>query len=262
MPEQSVKDLTLFYLEQGTGDPLVLLHGNLSSSLWWEYTLERLDGYHIIAPDLRGRGDTAGDASTWTVPMLADDLHELLKALSITAPVHLVGHSLGSNVALEYALTYPDAVRSLCLLNPGWVAGDMPAAVSDMTRIQMMVDDKSILKQALRGIAAMHPDDENWKRIEAASLKQQDIATLHAPEALKDWQVADCLGDLAHIPTTVVRGAGDAYITTKAVCDPILENLPGSTYIEIENATHSPNIEAPDTWVRVLRDHLESVSER
>lgn len=259
MPTISVGDLKMHYLEQGNGDNVILIHGNTSSSVWWEYTLERMgDSYHFIAPDLRGRGDTQGPSANWTVEMLANDVRGLLEALGLGV-AHFVGHSLGSDVAIQYALDHKADVKSLLLLNPGWVAGDMPAEVGDPARVQAMVADKNLLKMALRGIAMMHPDDERWKRLEAASLKQADEASLRGPTALKEWVVVDRLHELAGIPTLVARGAGDQFIATKEVCMKIVENLPGAQYVEIPGATHSPNVEAPDAWVAVLRQHLESV---
>jgi pimeloyl-ACP methyl ester carboxylesterase len=259
MPTAVIGDLTMFYLEQGSGEPVVLVHGNTSSSVWWEYTLARMgDAYHFIAPDLRGRGDTVGPAADWTVEMLAVDVRGLVEHLGL-GPVHLVGHSLGANVVLQYALDHTAEVKSMALLNPGWVAGDMPDAIADPARVQMMVADKNLLKMALRGIAMLHPDDDNWKRLEAASLKQLDEASVRGPVALKEWAVVDRLPELAAIPTLIARGIGDEYLSTKAVCQSILNQLPDAEYVEIPGATHSPNVETPDVWVALLTDHLASV---
>ena len=259
MPTAAIGDLKMHYLEQGSGPPVVLIHGNTSSSVWWEYTLARMgDGYHVIAPDLRGRGDTEGPAADWTIETLADDVRGLVEHLGL-GTAHFVGHSLGSNVALQYALDHPADVKSLTLLNPGWVAGDMPAMLADMARIGAMVANKDQLRLALRGIAIHHPDDDAWKRLEAASLKQKDEASLRGPAALQAWAVADRLGELAGISTLVVRGAEDQYLSTHTVCWSILDNLPGARYLEIPGASHSPNVETPDAWTAALLDHLASV---
>lgn len=256
MPTAQVGDLKMHYLEQGRGEPVVLIHGNTSSSAWWEPTLARLGGdYHVIAPDLRGRGDTQGPSADWTVEMLADDVYGLLQQLGI-GPAHVVGHSLGANVALQLALDHPTEVKSLLLLNPGWVAGDMPAEVGDTERVRQMVENKDLMKMALRGVAMLHPVDEQWQRLEAASLKQTDEASLRGPVALAAWAVADRLPELAGIPTLVARGAQDQYLSTQAVCQQILDHLPGAGYVEIPNASHSPNVETPDVWVALLREHL------
>jgi pimeloyl-ACP methyl ester carboxylesterase len=259
MPTVAIGDLDMFYREQGRGDAVVLIHGNTASSLWWEYTLQRMGGaFHFIAPDLRGRGDTEGPAAKWTIETLSNDVRGLLEYLG-TGPAHIVGHSLGSDVALQYALDHHADVKSLTLLNPGWVAGDMPAALGDPSRIEAMIANKELLKMALRAIAIKHPDNANWKRLEAASLQQKDEASLRSPAALMTWAVADRLPALAGIPTLIVRGTDDQFISTKAVCQHILDNLPGARYIEIPGASHSANVETPDAWAAVLREHLASV---
>lgn len=256
MPTARVGDLEMHYREQGQGEPVVLIHGNTSSSAWWEPTLERLgDDYHVIAPDLRGRGDTRGPSADWTVEMLAEDVYDLVLQLGV-GPAHVVGHSLGSNVALQLALDHSTEVKSLVLLNPGWVAGDMPAELADAERIRQMVENKDLMKVALRGVAMLHPVDEQWQRLEAASLKQADEASLRGPAALAEWAVADRLPELTGIPTLVARGAQDQYLSTQAVCQKILDRMPGAGYIEIPNASHSPNVEVPDVWVALLREHL------
>jgi len=250
----------MHYLDQGSGEVVILIHGNTSSSVWWEPTLERLKDapYRFIAPDLRGRGDTDGPSGNWTVEMLAEDIYELAKSLNL-ARFHLVGHSLGSNVVLQLALDHKPDVLSLTLLNPGWVAGDMPSAVGDQARIEQMIANKDLLKAALRGVAALHPENDAWKRLEAGSLKQRDEASLRGVTALKSWVVVDRLPVLAGIPTLVARGSGDLYLSTENVAMKAVNAIPGARYEVLPNATHSPNVETPDAWVALLRHHLDRV---
>ncbi|MCS6871958.1 MAG: alpha/beta hydrolase [Anaerolineae bacterium] len=258
MPFQAVHDLKMHYLDQGDpdGTPIVFIHGNVSSSVWWQYTLDRLSGlpYRLIAPDLRGRGETEGPADSWTIETLAHDVRGLVEALGLGS-VHLVGHSLGALVAIQYALDYKPEVRSLFLLAPGWVAGDMPAEIADPARIQMMVQNKAILKAALRMTAANHPE-AGWEVLESASLRQQDAASYRTPVALKQWAVAQRLGELYGIPTTVARGVNDTIIPESVVLASA-QGIPNARYEVIEGATHSPNVEVPDTFVALLRAHLE-----
>ncbi len=259
MPTLPVKDLQMYFREQG--DPaapaVVLIHGNVSSSAWWEYTFARFQDspYRLIAPDLRGRGHTTGPDDSWTIETLADDVHQLLTALGV-GRVHLVGHSLGGTVAIQYALDHTPNVSSLYLIAPGWVKGDMPAAVGDPARIKMLVENKALLKMALRATASAHPED-GWAFFEAASLLQTDAASLRSPQALFAWNVYDRLGGLAGIPTTVSRGAGDVIVPESVVMDSV-NGIPGAKYEVFEGATHSPNIETPDAFAASLRRHLDA----
>jgi pimeloyl-ACP methyl ester carboxylesterase len=102
------------------GEPVVFVHGNASSSTFWEETMLALPPkYRGIAPDLRGYGDTEDllvDATRG-----ARDWSEDLKALSDALgdqPAHLVGWSLGAAPLLQFALDYPTLVKSLTLVNP------------------------------------------------------------------------------------------------------------------------------------------------
>ncbi len=112
-------------LEAGptSGVPVILVHGNISSSWFFQELMLKLadeGGFHVYAPDMRGYGDTQTlpvDA-TRGVRDFADDLASFVQALDL-ASFHLLGWSLGGNIALQYASEYPETVRSLALQAPG-----------------------------------------------------------------------------------------------------------------------------------------------
>ncbi|MGD8190748.1 alpha/beta hydrolase [Brevibacillus ginsengisoli] len=101
--------------------PVLLVHGNVSSNLFWDEALEQLsDGYWVIAPDLRGYGESEAKPidATRGVRDWSDDLHALVTCLQIDVPIHIIGWSLGGGVVMQYAIDYPESVASLILLNP------------------------------------------------------------------------------------------------------------------------------------------------
>jgi pimeloyl-ACP methyl ester carboxylesterase len=108
----------------GDGTPVVLLHGNQSTSRFWDQTLAALPGsFHAVAPDLRGFGHTESLPVDATGGMrdFADDLHSLLQAPELGMAgrrVHLVGWSVGGAVAMRYAIDHPEAVTSMVLVAP------------------------------------------------------------------------------------------------------------------------------------------------
>ena len=111
------------YLEAGDSakQPVLLVHGNVSSNLFWEETLEALSpSYWVLAPDLRGYGESEAKEvdATRGVSDWAEDLRALVTALRIEAQIHLVGWSLGGGVVMQYAIDYPESVASLTLINP------------------------------------------------------------------------------------------------------------------------------------------------
>ncbi|AQW56289.1 alpha/beta fold hydrolase [Stenotrophomonas sp. NPDC087984] len=102
------------------GEPVVFVHGNVSSAAFWHTTLPLLpDRYRPIAPDLRGFGgtDPLPIDATRGLRDHVDDLAALLAALGIDR-THLVGWSMGGGVGLQYLCDHPAAVRSLTLVNP------------------------------------------------------------------------------------------------------------------------------------------------
>jgi pimeloyl-ACP methyl ester carboxylesterase len=108
--------LRLHYVDWGnpTAAPLILLHGGRDHSRSWDWTAQALrDDWHIIAPDLRGHGDSewSADGSYGPLPNLYD-LAQLIHQLKL-APVTIVAHSFGGNIALRYAGVYPENVRKL-----------------------------------------------------------------------------------------------------------------------------------------------------
>ncbi|MFJ9690597.1 alpha/beta fold hydrolase [Kitasatospora sp. NPDC101183] len=107
-------------IEGRTGEPVVLVHGNVSSGAFWHPTMADLpERFRPLAPDLRGFGRTEPlpvDA-TRGLRDHSEDLLSYLRALGL-GPVHLVGWSMGGGIALQLLRDHPESVRTLTLVNP------------------------------------------------------------------------------------------------------------------------------------------------
>lgn len=111
MPYIESKDLKIYYEDIGIGGPIIFLHGAFSRGIisfssqmfFFQATAE----FRCILPDLRGHGRTISKCHQWTTPQLADDIITLMDSLDISK-AHLVGHSLGGDVALYCAVKYTD----------------------------------------------------------------------------------------------------------------------------------------------------------
>jgi pimeloyl-ACP methyl ester carboxylesterase len=113
----NVNGVRVHYLKAGTGKrPLVLIHGFGDTSHMWTPLFDEFGKeFTIIAPDMRGLGDSSRPATGYDKKTLAVDIHELVKSLGYQK-IDLVGHDIGLMVAYAYAAQYPNEVEKLALL--------------------------------------------------------------------------------------------------------------------------------------------------
>ena len=111
-----VNGVKLHYLVAGKGDPVVLLHGFAETSHMWRPLIARLSDKHtVIAPDLRGFGQSSAPEGGYTKKAMAQDIHALVKSLKYDR-IRLVGHDIGLMVAYAYAAQYPSEVDRIVLM--------------------------------------------------------------------------------------------------------------------------------------------------
>lgn len=126
--------LRLNYVDYGTaGNPLlVLVHGGRDHARNWDLVAEELRPYyHVIAPDLRGHGDSAwAEGGQYNIADYVLDLAQLLRHVD-EGPVTLVGHSLGGAICLHYAGIYPEQVARVCAIEGMGPPPDMVRALTD-----------------------------------------------------------------------------------------------------------------------------------
>lgn len=108
-------DITLHYTEQGSGTPLILLHGNGEDGSYFVHQIEYFkDRYRVIALDTRGHGQSPRGEKPFTIRQFAEDLHDFMDEKGIKK-AHILGFSDGGNIALVFALKYPERVDHLVL---------------------------------------------------------------------------------------------------------------------------------------------------
>lgn len=109
--------IRMHWLEAGEGPPVVLLHGYPQTSYAWRHQIAHLSGsYHVIAPDLRGYGDTDKPASGYDKRTMATDVVALLDHLKLKR-VALVGHDRGARVATRFAKDFADRISRLVVMD-------------------------------------------------------------------------------------------------------------------------------------------------
>jgi len=113
----NVDGVRLHYLSAGTGPPVVLLHGYAETSHMWRPLIARLANTRtVVAPDLRGAGESSTPAEGYTKTEMAQDIHALAHKLGYER-LQIVGHDIGLMVAYAYAAQYPSEVDQIALMD-------------------------------------------------------------------------------------------------------------------------------------------------
>lgn len=122
-------DISHHFIEKGSGEPLILLHGNGESCDYFSGQIDVFARYfHVYALDTRGHGQTPRGTAPFTIRQFADDLLAFMDAQVIDR-AHLLGFSDGGNIAMIFALKYPERLRRLILYGANLDArGVKPAA--------------------------------------------------------------------------------------------------------------------------------------
>jgi pimeloyl-ACP methyl ester carboxylesterase len=151
--------LKLHYVDWGNADrpPLLLVHGGRDHCRAWDSVAADLRrSFHVIAPDLRGHGDSAwAIGSTYSMIDYVLDVAALLKSLDLS-PITIIGHSLGASVSLQYAGVYPDRVTRLVAiegLGPPPGLSKPPSAAARM--LQWVREMQSLARRHPRSYASL-----------------------------------------------------------------------------------------------------------
>jgi pimeloyl-ACP methyl ester carboxylesterase len=108
-----VNDLKMYYEECGSGKPLILLHGGMSTSSMWQTHIPFFaQHFRVIAPDSRGHGRTNNPTGEFSYRMMADDVAAFVQTLGLTKPL-ICGYSDGGQIALEIGMGYPNLTAAL-----------------------------------------------------------------------------------------------------------------------------------------------------
>ena len=157
-------DIDLHDTQRGSGFPLVLLHGNGEESGYFLHQLEHFaQTYRVIAVDTRGHGQSPRGSAPFTLEQFALDLKEFLDGRGLRR-VHLLGFSDGANIALLFALRYPQCVRRLILnganLSPRGVKlyVQLPIVLGyTMVSLISKFDSKALAKREILGLMVKEP---------------------------------------------------------------------------------------------------------
>jgi pimeloyl-ACP methyl ester carboxylesterase len=163
MSHADVNGVSLYYEEQGNGEPLVLLHGGLGAGAGFEAIMPTLcAGRRVITVDLQAHGGTADVDRPLRPEIMAGDIAALIEHLGLPR-ADVMGYSLGGFVALRTAIQHPQRVRRLVLVSIGFRRdGSHPEVVEAMDRFAPEMADMLAQSPLYERYARLAPRVEDW----------------------------------------------------------------------------------------------------
>lgn len=262
--------------------PLIVLHGGPGSAHNYMLDLSRLaeSGRQVVFYDQSGCGQSTGpeDMEAYTFDLFMEELDNLRAQLSLDT-VHILGHSWGGMLAIEYLLGNPRGVRSVTLASS---MISMPLFIKELARLrkQLPKDVQQTLrkheqqgttndqeyKDAYDAYHARHirriPDKPPYadagenKKGEQIYHSLWGVNEAYPNGTLGSWDRIKDLGVIS-VPTLVTSGAYDELTPLQA--QTTQNAIPGAKRVEFEFSAHLPHMEEPSAYVGVIRSFLESV---
>lgn len=247
----------LHYLDQGAGEVVVLLHGLGSSGRDWENQIPEFSRhYRVIAPDLRGSGQSDKPRGPYTVADYAQDVWALLDRLEIER-ANLVGLSMGGATAFEMAAQAPERSLKLVVVNCG------PAFPVNSWRALFEVGMRLAIVRLL-GMQRMAAvvGDRLFPRPDQAELKAEFVRRYAANDkrhylwslrSLPGWSVVDRLSQIS-CPALMVAAEHD--YTPVAVKQQAVDAMPNARLAVVPGSRHGTPIDSAEAFNRLVLEFL------
>lgn len=254
-----VNGTRLYHEVAGVGEPLVLIHGFGSNTGGWDDQFHIFaTRYRVIRYDLRGFGKSAlpmGESYSH-----AEDLKALLVHLGV-GRAHLLGRSMGGDVALEFALTYPESTGAL-ILQDSTLSGHRWSSefFTSLKVVRQRAAEAGV--EGARELWGAHPlFAPARERSELAARLKQSLLEYSGwhwvnrdPMRVSDVLTAQRLGEV-RVPTLVVVGERDL-LDFKAIADALAVRIPGARKVVLPGVGHLANMEDPQRFNDVVLEFL------
>jgi pimeloyl-ACP methyl ester carboxylesterase len=233
---------TLWVTRAGAGRPVVLLHGLSASSRWWSKNVDALAAEHLVAAvDLTGFGHSTGFFGLpATIPSFGEVTALLARWLeTFDEPVHLIGHSMGGQIAIRLTAERPDLVRSLMLVNSAGIP----------FRFDPLAHLRPLPKPPFGGPRIAQVLLPDFLRAGPTSVAVASARVLHGD--MRAWMRE------IRVPTLLVWGANDPLVPLR-YGEAMAREIPDARLIVIERAAHVAMWDAPDEFNQIALDWLRS----
>jgi pimeloyl-ACP methyl ester carboxylesterase len=232
--------------------PIILIHGAGGTHLNWPPQIRRLDGQPVLAVDLPGHGKSEG-VSRQDIAEYAADLAAFLDALKIRAAV-LVGHSMGSAIALSLTIAQPSRTLGLCILGGGARLRVAPALLQNAA-------DPSAFSASVQWVIenSYSPQaDPRLKELDALRMAETRPPVLYGDFLACDGFNASAGLPHIHVPTLILVGEQDK-MTPPRLSRALNEQIPRSRLISLPDTGHMLMLERPEIVAQTLSDFARSI---
>jgi pimeloyl-ACP methyl ester carboxylesterase len=253
MPTKQVNGITLYYVEHGSGYPVVFTHGySASTRMWAPQTQPLSQRYRFITWDIRGHGqtDSPADQAQYSEALAVEDERELLQQLGVEQAV-IGGLSLGGYLSLAFALSHPEMVRALILCDTG------PGYRNPQAREQWNeTAERRARAFEERGLEALGRSPEVQASTQVHRSADGLARAARGILAQFNSRVIDGLPSIS-VPTLVIVGENDTPFLNGS--DYMANKIPGARKVVIPDAGHSSNIDQPTAFNEAVLIFLAEV---
>lgn len=235
--------------------PMLLIHGAGGSHLHWAPDIRRLNGFRVIALDLPGHGKSDG-IGRQTIQDYVDAVQDFMDEMDLP-PVVIVGHSMGSAIAMQMTLDAPDRVLALVMVSGGSRLRVNPSIMENAANpATFPLAVKTINEWAFGSDA-----DPRLRELAANRMEKETRPTvLHGDFlACNDFNATERLAEIKK-PTLIICGSDDKMTPFKHSLA-LHGAIPGSDLVEIEGAGHMVGLEKPHEVAEALEEFMNSLSQ-